>query len=292
MRFQSICGSFLFLVVIFSVPPLYGQESFFPQLPGWKITQDDPVYNANNLWDAIDGAADLYLEYAFVDLHIARYISTDSIEVKAELYRHASSEDAFGMYAQERDTGYNFIRLGVQGYLQQGVLNFLTGSYYIKLSTYQTGSKAQEAILNIGKKLAEHLKQNNTMPKLFQVFPVERRIPHTEQYVARNFLGYSFLNSAYVAAYKDSSAFKIFVIEAAAPEKANAILADYLKVLPKDAVSRLDTRKYQIQDPHIGVMGVQVTNRFVYGVLNCSDRSTRDRVLKEMTASLLRFDRK
>lgn len=292
MRLKSICGSMTFFMLFLSMPSLYGQESFFPQFPGWKITQDDPVYNANNLWDAIDGAADLYLEYAFVDLHIARYISADSIEVKAELYRHASSEDAFGMYSQERDTGYNFIHMGVEGYLQQGVLNFITGSYYIKLSTFQTGNKAQEGMQTIGRILAEHLKQNNTMPKLFQVLPEERKLPHTEQYVARNFLGYSFLNSAYMAAYKDSSAFKIFVIDAVVQEKAKAILAEYLKAIPKNAVTKIDTEKYQIQDPHIGVMGVQVFDRYVCGIINCFDHSTSDRYLKKMSASLLRYDRK
>jgi hypothetical protein len=274
------------------MPSLYGQESFFPQLPGWKITQDDPVYNANNLWDAIDGAADLYLEYAFVDLHIARYISTDSKEVKVELYRHASSEDAFGMYSQERDTGYNFIPIGVQGYLQQGVLNFITGPYYIKMSTFRVGNKAQEEMLAIGRILVEHWKQNNTMPKLFQVFPGRGKLPNTEQYVARNFLGYSFLNSVYMAAYKDSSSFKIFVIDAVVQEKAKATLAEYLKAIPKDAVTKLDTGKYQIQDPNIGVMGLQVIGRYVYGILNCSDRKTRDRYLQEMSANLLRYERK
>ena len=288
MRLQSICESTLFLIVWFSASSLYGQETLFPQLSGWKITQDDPVYTANNLWDVIDGAADLYLEFAFVDLHIARYISTDTIEVKVELYRHASSEDAFGMYSQERDTGYNFIPMGVQGYLQQGVLNFITGPYYIKMSTFQAGNKAQEEMLAIGKKLTEHLKQKNTMPRLFQVFPKERKLPHTEQYVARNFLGYSFLNSAYVAAYKDSSAFKLFVIDAAAQEKASAVLADYLKVIPKDAVTELGPGTYQIQDPHIGVMGVQVMNRYVYGIIGCTDSKTRDLYLQEMNANLFR----
>jgi hypothetical protein len=266
----------------------YSQESLFPQIPGWKITQDDPVYNANNLWDIIDGAADLYLEYAFVDLHIARYFSTDSIEVKAELYRHASDVDAFGMYSQERDTGYNFIQLGVQGYLQQGVLNFLTGSYYIKLSTYQTGNKAQEAMQTIGKMLAEHLKQNNAMPKLFQVFPSEGKLSNTEQYVARNFLGYSFLNSAYVSSYKSSSAFKVFVIESAVPEKASAMLAEYLNAVPKQTVTKLAPDKYQIHDPNNGMIGLQVFDRFVYGIINCTDSKIQNRYLKEVTANLLR----
>lgn len=288
MRSISVCGGAALFILVLSLSLSYGQESLVPQIPGWKITQDDPVYNANNLWDIIDGAADLYLEYAFIDLHIARYTSTDSIEVKAELYRHASDVDAFGMYSQERDTGYNFIQLGVQGYLQQGVLNFLTGSYYIKLSTYQTGSKAQEAMLTIGRALAKHLKQNNVIPKLFLVFPAEGKRPNTEQYVARNFLGYSFLNSVYTALYKDSTAFKVFVIETAAPEKANAMLAEYLNAVPRETVSKLDPGKCQIRDLHNGVIGLQVFNRYVCGIINCPDGRIRDRYLQEVTANLLK----
>ena len=147
MQSKIFYRSTIFLILFIAVYVSYAQESLFPQISGWKITQDDPVYTANNLWDIIDGAADLFLEYSFIDLHIARYISTDSIEVKVELYRHASDVDAFGIYSQERDTGYHFIPLGIQGYIQQGVLNFLTGSYYIKLSTYRAGDKAQEALI-------------------------------------------------------------------------------------------------------------------------------------------------
>jgi RNAse (barnase) inhibitor barstar len=288
MRSKSFWGCTALFILCISMSLSYSQESLFPQIPGWKITQDDPVYNANNLWDIIDGAADLYLEYAFVDLHIARYFSTDSIEVKAELYRHASDVDAFGMYSQERDTGYNFIQVGVQGYLQQGVLNFLTGSYYIKLSTYQTGNKAQEAMQTIGKMLAEHLKQNNAMPKLFQVLPSKGKRSNTEQYIARNFLGYSFLNSAYVSSYADSSTFKVFIIESPVPEKASAMLAGYLNAVPKETVTKLGPVKYLIRDPNNGVIGLQVFDRYVYGIINCTDYQTQDQYLKEVTASLLR----
>ena len=288
MRSISFCGSTVLLILFTSVSFSYGQESLFPQIPGWKITQDDPVYNVNNLWDIIDGAADLYLEYNFIDLHIARYISTDSIEVKVELYRHGSDVDAFGMYSQERDTAYNFIQLGVQGYLQQGVLNFLTGSYYVKMSTYQTGSKAQEAMLTIGKMLVAQLKQNNLMPTLFKVFPVMGKKPNTEQYIARNFLGYSFMNSAYVTMYKDSSTFKIFVIESAVQEKANTMLIEYLNAVPKETATKIAPDKYQIHDPHNGIIELLIFNRYVCGIINCSNDKIRDWYLQVVAANFLK----
>jgi hypothetical protein len=288
MRIPGLMGCIIIFAFIVLSSNGYCQEPLFPQIPDWKITQDDPVYTSNNLWDIIDGAADLYLEYAFVDLHIARYINTDSIEVKVELYRHASDVDAFGMYSQERDTGYHFIPLGVQGYIQQGVLNFLTGCYYIKLSTYQTGEKAQEALSIIGGRLEEHLKQHNAIPKLFTVFPTARKLLNTEQYVARNFLGYRFLNSAYMTTYKDSSAFKIFLLELATPEKAHGVISEYFKVIPKGAVTQLAADTYQVQDPNNGAIGLLVFDRYLCGIMNCPNSITQDLYLKKITANLVR----
>ncbi len=263
-----------------------GDEHLFPSIPGWNIQQEEQIYDANNLWDIIDGAADLFLEYAFVDLHIARYTNADSIEVKVEIYRHATPVDAFGMYSQERDPQYNFIKIGIQGYLQQGVLNFLDGVYYIKLSTYQTGLTAQNAMQMIGNKFDEHLKQENAFPAVLKIFPITGKLANTEQYVARNFLGYSFLNGAYVARYDGGSTFKVFIIETPSSEKAQAMMAEYLKVLPKDSVTRVGKNRYDIRDPHNGETIVVAWKTFLYGVLNCTDSEKRENLIKEMSTNL------
>jgi hypothetical protein len=143
-------------------------------------------------------------------------------------------------------------------------------------------------MLTIGRALSEHLKQNNAMPKLFQVFPSEGKRLNTEQYVAHNFLGYSFLNSVYTVLYKDSTIFKVFVIETAAPEKANAMLAEYFNAVPKETVSKLDPDKYKIRDPHSGEIVMQMFNRYVCGIINCPDGRIRDRYLQEVASNLLK----
>jgi hypothetical protein len=277
----------LLLIFFFSISfTANSQESLFPQIPGWKLAQDDPVYDANNLWDAIDGAADLYLEYAFSDLHIGRYINSDSLEIKVEIYRHNSEVDAFGIYSQERDPVYNFIQIGIQGYLQSGVLNFLTGPYYIKLSTYQTGEKAQQALQMIGQQLNAYLQQNNTPPKILQYFPQKRKQQNTEQYIARNFLGYNFLSNVYTASYLDGISFKIFILEAKSEDDAKATLAKYLNIISKEGIKRIDPDRYLIHDPHNGIIELQTSQKYIFGILNCSVAETRDRYIKEVAANL------
>jgi len=39
------------------------------------------------------------------------------------------------MYAQERNPKHSFMSIGVQAYREEGILNFLTGTYYVKITT-------------------------------------------------------------------------------------------------------------------------------------------------------------
>lgn len=286
MHFLSKCLGTIILASSLFILLSYGQESFFPEIHGWKLMQDDLVYDSNNLWDIIDGAADLYLEYAFINLHIARYISADSIEVKAELYRHGSVADAFGIYSQERDPGYNFIQIGTQGYLQQGVLNYFDGLYYIKLSTYQTGNTGQQALQTIAKKIEEYVKQNNSWPEVLRLFPSEGKLPNTEQYIARNFLGYGFFHSVYVASYKDSTSCTMFIIETESPKQSITMMTEYLTASSKYTVTKLGTKKYEIHDAHNGLIVVAVQKNFLYGLINYVNERTRENFLQTLNACL------
>ena len=49
------------------------QKFIFPHFSGFKLVTDYTVFVPENLWDFITGAADTYLAYEFVDLHVAEY---------------------------------------------------------------------------------------------------------------------------------------------------------------------------------------------------------------------------
>jgi hypothetical protein len=102
------------------------------QIAGWKIQEEKRVYNAGDLWELIDGAADIFLSYYFQDLHIAEYSSRDVI-IRVELYRHSSLANTYGIFTAERMPDYPQVTTGSVGYKSQGVLNFMTGNYYVKV---------------------------------------------------------------------------------------------------------------------------------------------------------------
>jgi hypothetical protein len=278
--------SLIAAVVFFTWPMLTtAQESTFPQIAGWKLAPEETVYTTNNLFDVIDGAADLYLEYDFVDLHIARY-TKEKLEIKVEIYRHASSENAFGIFSQERFADYHFIDLGVQGYMEKGIVNFLTGIFYVKISTIQEGTAAQDAILMIAKAVDGHLKQSKDWPAMLVSFPAAKKKAYSEQYVAKSFLGYSALNGVYVSAYENGSSFKAFVIKFGTPEEASKTLDSFVKALPKTAMSKEIRGIREIQDPNNGQIEIVLKGNFLFGVV-CAEVGTKhDAFLNEFGQKL------
>src|SRR3989304_7720379 len=110
------------LAAVFTVKAADG--NFFPQIAGWKMQEEKRVYNSGDLWELINGAADIFLSYYFQDLHIAEYIQKDLI-IRVELYRHNSPANTYGIYTAERMPDYPQVTVGTQGYKSQGVLNFM-----------------------------------------------------------------------------------------------------------------------------------------------------------------------
>jgi hypothetical protein len=255
----------LVLLAIWS-SALSAQTKVFPEIAGWSLSVDSIVYSPNNLWDVIDGAADLFLEYNFVDLHIGRYQKPGDLEVKVELYKHKSAVDAFGMYSQERYPDYHFINLGTQGYAEKGSLNLLSGEYYVKLSTVQGSPDMQEALHVIAERVVAHLNRTSAWPSVLTSFPLRGKEPNSEQYVSRNFLGYSFFNGAFTASYKSDGSFKAFVMQCATGEDAAHVVENYLKELPKGNVSKKEGGRYEVDDPHNGRVVFLLYEHIICGV--------------------------
>jgi hypothetical protein len=256
----------------------------FPRISSWKLAVEGTVYTPNNLWDVIDGAADLFLEYNFVDLHIARYQKSDDLEIKVELYRHKSAVDAFGMYSQERYPDYHFIDLGTQAYVDKGTLNFLCGEYYVKISTVQSEKDAQDGLMVIGRAVEKHLNKSKSWPALLAAFPPHGKQANTEQYVSRSYLGYSFFNKVYTASYS-GGAFKAFIIRMESAEDTRKVLETYLTSLPKDGISKNENGRYRVRDPHNGFITYVLDGNTIYGVLGAEDK-TSETLLTELARNL------
>ncbi len=257
----------------------------FPPIAGWVVKAEPTVYGPETLWDFIDGAADLYLSYAFVDLHVAYYTNREGIEVRAELYRHDSSEDAYGIYSQERSPESPPAPFGCEGYLDSGMLNYVCGPVYVKLSSNQEGDSVAPALATVAGTIEVALGGPTSMPGGFSLLPRRHRVARSEQYIARDFLGYGFLRRAFVARYGENGACRAFVLREDQSSDIQRILASFASVAtlrPAD-----DGEGSQVfDDPHVGAVTVVVHDNMMFGIIECRSDEIRSALVLDFQHSL------
>ena len=254
-----------------------------PKISGLTCTPDEKIYNADTLFEIIDGAAEVFLQYGFVRMDMARYAGPAGVEVRLELYEHNSVANAFGMYSQESDPAQHFLKLGTEGYQGEGYLNFFTGRYYVKVMTDQSGPAAATALERLARAAHAKLAQKDEWPAELKLLPTEGRQPHTEQFIARSFLGRAFFNSAWVAKYtagKDTA--QVFVLEAKDAADVSRVLDEYRKAAPGGTVRGIPSTGYTVADPTLGPVELRAIGRYLAGVVNCTDEKARAGWLDEI----------
>lgn len=215
---------FTFVLLTAAFLTVDGQQ-FFPEIKGYRVNNDYPVYTPDDLWNYIDGAADAYLALGFIDLNIREYVKGRN-SIKAEIYRFGDDARAFGMYSMERSPGYNFIRTGVQGYNEEGAVNFYRGCYYVKIMSHSGSGKVNEVMLKIAGLISSNIGGTDEFPALLKLFPVEGLLKNQETYLLESVLGHEYLRGAFRASYENAGDhFDIYLFSCDDPSEAAAMAA-------------------------------------------------------------------
>ncbi|MDI6755097.1 MAG: hypothetical protein QME78_11975 [Thermodesulfobacteriota bacterium] len=260
--------------------PAEGKTISFPEVSGWRQPEKPQVFSPESLYEYINGAADLYLKYDFQDLQVAEYVNEKKAAVTVEVYRHRTPTHAFGIYSQERLANADFLDIGAQGYSESMVLNFFRGVYYVKISSYNTGAEDQKIRTAFARKVDQVLDGQATFPAILSSFPSEGKKKNTEKFIAKDFLGYSFLDSGFTADYEIAGKkFKIFAIEGRSEKDCRDMVEKYLKNTG-NVEKKLAEGLYRVKDPYHGMIDLFWTGRYIWGIIDLDVPDLRSRYLK------------
>ncbi len=254
-------------------------EIAFPDIAGWSRAEKIKRFDPNTLWDYIDGAAELYLSYDFEELQVAEYTTEKGASCVIEMYRHRTPYDAFGIYSQERPSEGTYLQIGAQGYFDEAILNFLSGDHYVKISCYDLNEKVQETLTSIARMTAGKLGSAPSLPWIVRCFPEKKKKMNSEQFVAKNFLGYEFLHSGFTADYEDSgNTFTLFIIEGSDPQDCEKMLRLFLQKT-NQLKGEMKEGEYTINDPYHGEMALIWKGKYIWGTSDLKDRDKRSHYL-------------
>jgi len=240
-----------------------------PQVDGWKLSpvSEIEIFNRDNLYERIDGAAPLFLENNFQEMTSIVYTKGDDY-ITIQVYRHATPEDAFGMYASERSPDMTFYP-GIGGEAQgDGYgLYFFSACIYVKISVNNENVDNTLAMQYIAKSLSEKTDPNATYPPVIISFPKKGQIPHSAAYVTQNYIGHEFLKPVYTVNYELSGKkFQAFVIDAKTAENVKQILSDYFNFTKQ--TNPLVEGNLLIKDKYNGSIPVVWKGRYLIGAFD------------------------
>ena len=73
-------------------------QSLLPQLNNWAMSEEPSNYFPENLFEFINGAAEIYLAYDFKELTVTQYSQKGSMASMAvEIYEMSNENNAFGI---------------------------------------------------------------------------------------------------------------------------------------------------------------------------------------------------
>jgi uncharacterized protein DUF6599 len=241
------------LIMIFLFGSISAQELKIPELDGFKKITNYPVYQPDNLWDFINGAAETYLAYGFIDLHVAEYKKGKNI-IKLELYHHDNNTFAFGIYSTERSPSFRFMNLGAQGYITGGSINFFKGNYYVKIRTFSKSEKTLRSAESLALRVSNMLEGNTEMPSGLSMFPEEGKKLNEETYINESVLGHRFLNKAYKAIYElGPDEFSVYIFNSDSPKEAWLSAEKYLELTGVEALESAGG-KFILKDKYNGTI--------------------------------------
>ena len=221
------------LISLFCIVPTFGQtptelQANLPNVAGWEISPEIEIFNRDNLYGRINGAAPLFFENNFQEMTSLVYTNGDDY-ITIQAYRHTAPEDAFGMYTSERSSDMTYYQ-GIGGEAQgdEYGLFFFSGSIYVKMMANNESESIGQAMQEIAKGFAAKIDANAGYPSIFNAFPKADLIPNTNSYISSNYIGHEFLKPVFISDYTFAGKkMQAFVLDAKTKENAKEILNTY-----------------------------------------------------------------
>jgi len=245
--------------------------SWLPEVKDWKKPASKEVFDAENLFDRINGAAPLFIENGFREMTACDYTKGDDY-ITVQVYRHATPEDAFGMYSSERSLDLTFHKIGGEAHGDNSSFFFFAGSLYVKIRSSGSNDEIGEAMKTIAGAIATKAASDAAYPPIIKAFPESNKIPYTQTYITSNYIGHEFLNKVFVCQYeKDGLKYQLFVIDAGSNDTAKEILNKYY-TFTKQSLDEIKEGDLLIKDRYNGNIPVLWKGNYLIGIFNESGK--------------------
>jgi len=289
-----------------------------PELPkqveSWTRPEAPQIVTADNIFDYMNGAGELYIGYRFDHLEVFEYQSEEQQNILVELYYMKTPDDAFGLLSL--DWGGEPIDLPTSGsgnstsipdswptaLYGEGLLRLRSDNIYSRIMAYQETPEAKRAVLALGRSTASE-RGNRPVPSLINELPaffppdwqrIDKKTSYFRSHLVLNSLYYlshenllelDHSTEAVTASYqKKSERFRLLQVRYPDSDLAIKALDHFLKSYipehPLDPGSDPDAETTGVLQVEDGWMGYRTDGGIITFLFECSDQITARSILE------------
>ena len=148
----------------------------------WQKGEPGHTYKQNQLYEYINGGADIYLEYGFVQVITQEYYHNDESLV-VDIYEMTDPKAAYGIYSIHREPKMSVLQVGDEGLQFEYQTSFWQDHYYINLMGYKSDRITQNVLAEFAKKISRKISVHAKPPELISALPLTGLVDRSACYI-------------------------------------------------------------------------------------------------------------
>jgi len=225
---------------------------------GWSQNGPARVYEADNLFEYMDGNAEGYLIYGFRNMHGVN-CEKGPVTFVIDISDMGDADSAYGMFSAARDPRVATERIGMGGQIVPRRAIFAKGRYYVEIATNPEGDHTA-ALRQWVAALDRTVEGSTAVPAALNWLPAEGQ--QSARLIPESVLGIRLLKRGYVAQYEFG---KAFVVLEESPESAGAVMEKLRARFGETAPVNIAAEAFQASDNYLGKLCIFRKGRLIGG---------------------------
>jgi hypothetical protein len=272
-------------------------DTSIPTPAGFNAVSETETYNADNLYEKIDGKASLYTESGFEKLYTRRFASPADPNLTMELYLFdmGNIRNAFSVYSLQRRADAETLPEFDFAYKTVNALYFVHGRYYAEIIGFSESTGLSKAILEVSQNIQTNLPvdKNAKIPEL-EFFPQENLVAGSPRFYLASAFGFDSLTNTFTAAYKiDDQTVTAFFSKRPGKQDAETLAENYYNFLIANGGVAKTASDKNFTGKIIELYGANefifTTGPFVGGIHEAESRQTAEKLAAMLSTRLSRI---